>query len=506
MNKYLLYFLISLSIFSCSNNDKDNLPNIVFILADDLGYGEIGILGQKKIETPNIDKLAKSGMILTDHYTGSPVCAPSRSILLTGLHSGNNPIRGNDEWKERGDVWSFKAMFDNPELEGQRPLPDSIVTIADILRSKGYKTGMFGKWGLGAPNTNSIPNNKGFDFFYGYNCLRQAHTFFPTHLWKNKERHILENRIVNKGKLPSNLDPNNEESYIKYNQKDYAPTLIHHEALKFIERNKDEKFFVYYASPIPHLPLQAPVKWVNYYREKFGDEKPYTGGSGYYPNQYPKATYAAMISYLDQQVGELVKKLKEIGKYENTLIIFSSDNGPTHIDHVDIDFFNSAGPFLNSENTVKGNLNEGGIRVPTIATWPKVIAAGSESNHLSIFYDYLATISDLVGVTPPYKTDGISFLPTLKGKTQEKHKYLYWEFPSYGGQQAIRINKWKGIKKGLIKGQSKLKLYNLSLDLKELNDVASEFPEIVVKMENIMKGAHKTPKMDIFKIPALEND
>ena len=506
MNKYLLFILISLSILSCSNNDKDNLPNIVFILADDLGYGEIGILGQKKIETPNIDKLAKSGMILTDHYTGSPVCAPSRSILLTGLHSGNNPIRGNDEWKERGDVWSFKAMFDNPELEGQRPLPDSIVTIADILKSKGYKTGMFGKWGLGAPNTNSIPNNKGFDFFYGYNCQRQAHTFFPTHLWKNKERHILENRIVNKGKLPSNLDPNNEESYINYNQKDYAPTLIHQEALKFIERNKDEKFFVYYASPIPHLPLQAPAIWVNYYREKFGEEKPYTGGSGYYPNQYPKATYAAMISYLDQQVGELVKKLKEIGKYENTLIIFSSDNGPTHIDHVDIDFFNSAGPFLNSENTVKGNLNEGGIRVPTIATWPKVIAAGSESNHPSIFYDYLVTISDLVGVTPPYKTDGISFLPTLKGKTQEKHKYLYWEFPSYGGQQAIRINKWKGIKKGLIKGQSKLKLYNLSLDSKELNDVASEHPDIVTKMENMMKEAHNTPTMDIFKIPVLEND
>jgi len=507
MWNYKIIFFISLVIFSCSKTEnKDTTPNIVLILADDLGYGEIGILGQKKIETPNIDQLAKSGMVLTDHYTGSPVCAPSRSILLTGLHSGNNPIRGNDEWKERGNVWSFEAMFENPELEGQRPLPDSIITVADILRSKGYKTGMFGKWGLGAPNTNSIPNNKGFDFFYGYNCQRQAHTFYPTHLWKNKERHILNNQIVNKGKLPSNLDPDNEESYIKYNQKDYAPTLIHQEALKFIETNKDEKFFVYYASPIPHLPLQAPDIWVNYYRVKFGDEKPYAGGSGYYPNQYPKATYAAMISYLDQQVGELVKKLKKIGKYENTLIIFSSDNGPTHIDHVDIDFFNSAGPFLNSENTVKGNLNEGGIRVPAIVTWPKVISAGSESNHPSIFYDYLATISDLVGVTPPYKTDGISFLPTLKGKTQKKHKFLYWEFPSYGGQQAIRINKWKGIKKGLIKGQSKLKLYNLSLDPKELNDVASEFPEIVAKMENMMKDAHKTPKMDIFKIPALEND
>ena len=269
-------------------------------------------------------------MILTDHYTGSPVCAPSRSILLTGLHSGNNPIRGNDEWKERGNVWSFEAMFQNPELEGQRPLPDSIITVADILRSKGYKTGMFGKWGLGAPNTNSIPNNKGFDFFYGYNCQRQAHTFYPTHLWKNKERQILDNQIVNKGRLPIGLDPNNEESYNKYNQKDYAPTLIHQEALKFIEKNKDDKFFVYYASPIPHLPLQAPIEWVNYYKDKFGDEEPYIGGSGYYPNQYPKATYAAMISYLDQQVGELVKKLKEIGKYKNTLIILSFfTNSPT---------------------------------------------------------------------------------------------------------------------------------------------------------------------------------
>ena len=506
MYKNLLFILISLSIFSCSNNDKDNLPNIVFILADDLGYGEIGILGQKKIETPNIDKLAKSGMILTDHYTGSPVCAPSRSILLTGLHSGNNPIRGNDEWRERGDVWSFKAMFDNPELEGQRPLPDSIITVADILRSKGYKTGMFGKWGLGAPNTNSIPNNKGFDFFYGYNCQRQAHTFFPTHLWKNKERHVLENQIVNKGKLPNNLDPFNEESYIDYNQIDYAPTLIHQEALNFIERNKDEKFFVYYASPIPHLPLQAPAKWVNYYREKFGDEMPYTGGSGYYPNQYPKATYAAMISYLDQQVGELVKKLKEIGKDENTLIIFSSDNGPTHVKHVDIDFFDSAGPFLNSEDTVKGNLNEGGIRVPTIVSWPKVIPFGSESNHPSAFYDYLATVSDLVGLSPPYKTDGISFLPTLKGKNQEKHKYLYWEFPSYGGQQAIRVNNWKGIKKNLFKGPSKLQLYNLDEDPKELNDVALKYPEIVSKMEDFMKEAHTTPKKDIFIIPVLEND
>tara|TARA_X000000368_G_scaffold392769_1_gene357916 strand:+ start:107 stop:1633 length:1527 start_codon:yes stop_codon:yes gene_type:complete len=507
MKKLILFISVIFLISSCSKNEqKDILPNIVFVLADDLGYGEIGVFGQKIIKTPNIDNLAKDGMILTDHYTGSPVCAPARAVLLTGLHSGNNPIRGNDEWRERGDVWSFKGMFDNPELEGQRPMPDSIVTIADILRSKGYKTGMVGKWGLGAPNTNSIPNNKGFDFFYGYNCQRQAHTLYPSHLWRNNERHILDNEIVDKGKLPKHLDPNKTESYRPYNQKDYAPTLMHEEAIKFIERNKDESFFLYYASPIPHLPLQAPEKWVNYYKEKIGKERPYQGESGYYPNQYPKATYAAMISYLDQQVGELVEKLKEIGKYENTLIIFSSDNGPTHLKQVDINFFNSAGPFVNSEDTVKGNLNEGGIRVPTIVTWPDVIPSGSTSNHPSTFYDYLATVSDLVDESLPYKTDGISFLPTLKSKNQEKHKYLYWEFPSYGGQQAIRIDKWKGIKKGLFKGPSKLKLYNLSVDLKESNDVASEYPEIVVKMENMMKEAHKTPTMDIFKIPALEND
>lgn len=502
-----LIILIILFCFSCkSQSDTDLNPNFVFILADDLGYGELGIFGQKLIETPNIDQLAKEGMILTDHYTGSPVCAPARAVLLTGLHSGNNPIRGNDEWKERGDVWSFQAMLDNPELEGQRPMPDSIITVANFLQSKGYKTGMVGKWGLGAPNTNSIPNNKGFDFFYGYNCQRQAHTLYPTHLWRNKERHILDNKIVNKGKLQVGLDPYNSKSYNPYNQNDYAPTLMHKEALSFLDRNKENNFFLYYASPIPHLPLQAPKEWVDYYHEKFGEEKPYTGGSGYYPNQYPKATYAAMISYLDQQVGEIVKKLKEIGKYDNTFIVFTSDNGPTHIEYVDINFFNSAGPFVNSKNTVKGNVNEGGIRVPTIVTWPKKIKPGTYSDHPSTFYDYFATVSDIIDHKLPYLIDGVSYYPTLIDEKQDKHDYLYWEFPAYGGQQAIRINKWKGIKKNLFEGPSKLQLYNLHDDPKELNDIALDYPEIVIKMENLMKEAHTTPKMDKFKIPVLDNN
>ncbi len=504
MKNFLLILVISL-LFSCTKKDNmSDQPNFIFILADDLGYGELGIFGQKIIETPNIDQLAKDGMILTNHYSGSPVCAPARAVLLTGLHTGNSPVRGNDEWKERGDVWSFDAMFKNPELEGQRPMPDSIITVASYLKSNGYKTGMVGKWGLGAPNTKSIPNNKGFDFFYGYNCQRQAHSLYPSHLWKNKERDILKNIIVDKGPLKEGLDPNNSESYKLYNQNDYAPTLMHNQALKFIDRNKDDKFFLYYASPLPHLPLQAPKKWVDYYREKLGEEKPYIGDKGYYPNQFPKSTYAGMISYLDEQIGEIILKLKEIEKYENTVIVFTSDNGPTHVNQVDIDFFNSTGIFLNSKNSVKGSVNEGGIRVPTIVTWPSKIKGGTKSNHPSAFYDFFATVSDIIGIPIPIKTDGISYLSSLIGAKQTLHEYLYWEFPAYGGQQAIRIGQWKGIKKDLLKGPSNINLYNLNHDPKELNNVANKYPEIVNKMEQLLKQAHTKASIQKFNIPVLD--
>ena len=279
---------------------------------------------------------------------------------------------------------------------------------------------------------------------------------------------------------------------------------MHKEALKFIDKNKDNKFFLYYASPLPHLPLQAPKKWVDYYRNKLGEEKPYTGDNGYYPNQYPKATYAGMISYLDEQVGEIVSKLKEIGKYDNTVIVFTSDNGPTHVRQVDINYFNSAGIFLNSEESVKGSVNEGGIRVPTIITWPLKIKRGSKSDHPSTFYDFFSTISDIIGSPLPNKTDGISFYPSLIGENQKEHSYLYWEFPSYGGQQAIRINQWKGIKRDLLKGSSKLRLYNLSKDPKELNNVAHLYPELVIKMEKLLDEAHTEPSLDKFKIPVLD--
>jgi len=498
-----LYFLVIFSFFGCKNDNNEN-PNIIYILADDLGYGELGSFGQTEIETPNIDKLAEDGMIFTDHYSGSPVCAPSRSVLMTGMHTGTTHIRDNSEWGERGNVWSFKAMLDNPELEGQRPLPDSIVTVAQILKNNGYKTGMVGKWGLGAPHTNSVPNNMGFDFFYGYNCQRIAHSYYPTHLWRNKERHYLNNYLVEKNEdLDLDADIYDPISYKKYNQNDYSPTLMHTEALKFIEENKNENFFLYYASLIPHLALQAPKKWEDYYRKKFGKEEPYTGKS-YYPSLTPKATYAAMISYLDEQVGEIVKKLKDINKYENTLIIFTSDNGPTFLKEVDTDFFESAGKLNGSRDRLKGSVNEGGIRVPMIATWPKFIKKKTKTNHISAFQDFYATVCDILNIEKPKSINGLSFLPTLKGENQENHKYLYWEIQGKGGQQAIRYGNWKGLKKNLLNGKQKLKLYNLDNDIQELNDMSEEFPEIVNNLEIFLKEARTTPSVKQFIIPSIE--
>ena len=498
-----LYFLVIFSFFGCKNDNNEN-PNIIYILADDLGYGELGSFGQTEIETPNIDKLAEDGMIFTDHYSGSPVCAPSRSVLMTGMHTGTTHIRDNSEWGERGNVWSFKAMLDNPELEGQRPLPDSIVTVAQILKNNGYKTGMVGKWGLGAPHTNSVPNNMGFDFFYGYNCQRIAHSYYPTHLWRNKERHYLNNYLVEKNEdLDLDADIYDPISYKKYNQNDYSPTLMHTEALKFIEENKNENFFLYYASLIPHLALQAPKKWEDYYRKKFGKEEPYTGKS-YYPSLTPKATYAAMISYLDEQVGEIVKKLKDVNKYENTLIIFTSDNGPTFLKEVDTDFFKSAGKLNGSRDRLKGSVNEGGIRVPMIATWPKFIKKKTKTNHISAFQDFYATVCDILNIEKPKSVNGLSFLPTLKGENQENHKYLYWEIQGKGGQQAIRYGNWKGLKKNLLNGKQKLKLYNLDNDIQELNDMSEEFPEIVNNLEIFLKEARTTPSVKQFIIPSIE--
>ena len=499
------HFLLLLVVFTgCNQQIFNNKPNIIYILADDLGYGELGVYGQKIIETPHIDALANDGMLFTDHYSGSPVCAPSRSVFMTGQHTGHTPIRGNDEWKERGDTWNYQAMFDNPFLEGQRPIPDSTITIAEVLKSAGYSTGMVGKWGLGAPTTEGLPNKQGFDFFYGYNCQRQAHTLYPMHLWRNDERHLLSKKNVPPhANLEDNTDINDPLSYSDFELIDYAPELMHNEALNFIDKNQNNPFFLYYASPLPHVPLQAPKRWVDYYQSKIGSEEPYTGKS-YFPNLTPRATYAAMISYLDEQVGDLIKKLKDIGQYENTLVIFTSDNGPTYAGGADTPFFDSAKPFKTEYGWAKGFVHEGGIRVPMIASWPGRIKRGSRSNHISAFQDMMQTFCDIIGISIPNNTDGISMKPTLFGKNQSNtHEYLYWEFPAYKGQQAVRMGKWKAIRRNIFDGNMKIELYDLNSDYREQNDVASAHPEIILKIKNFMVDSHTRSHLERFHFSQL---
>lgn len=482
------------------NSSSADRPNIIYILADDLGYGELGSYGQKKIQTPHLDALASSGMRFTEHYSGAPVCAPARCVLMTGLHTGHAHIRGNDEWRDRGKVWDYQAMFDNPFLEGQRPIPDSTITVAEKLKSAGYATGMVGKWGLGAPTTEGLPTRQGFDFFYGYNCQRQAHTLYPMHLWRNEERHLLNNdNVPPHANLEEGADPYDPASYARFQLNDYAPELMHKEALNFIDQNKDQSFFLYYASPIPHVPLQAPQRWVDHYKKIFGEEEPFTGTS-YFPNQTPRATYAAMISYLDEQVGELVQKLKDLGLYENTLIIFSSDNGPTYTGGADTPWFDSASPFKTERGWAKGFVHEGGIRVPMIASWPGTIEAGSQSALLSAFYDVMPTLCEAAGVDPPSYTDGVSFLPTLRGEAQvQSHEFLYWEFPAYKGQQAVRMGKWKAIRRNMMEGNLTVELYDLTADIQEQEDVAQDYPNVVARMEEILAQEHEPATLDRFK-------
>ena len=485
----------------CTSTNAANKPNIIYILADDLGYGELGCYGQKKIETPNIDKLRSSGMKFTQHYSGSAVCAPSRCVLMTGKHPGHAYIRGNDEWKERGNVWSYAAMNKDPNLEGQRPIPAGTKTIPRLLKAAGYATACVGKWGLGAPNTEGVPTKQGFDLFCGYNCQRQAHTYFPCHLWKNGKKMPLRNKEVAPGtKLTKDADPLDESSYADFTLTDYSPDIMFKEITDFVDANKAKPLFLYWASPIPHVPLQAPKRWVDYYVKKFGDEEPYTGKRGYFPTRYPRATYAAMISYLDENVGKLVKQLKDIGVYENTLIIFTSDNGFSFNGGTESPWFNSGGPFNSERGWGKTSLHEGGVRVPFIASWPTKIKAGSETDHISAFWDALPTFCEIAGVTPPDDIDGTSYLPTLlQSSKQKKHTYLYWE---YAGKQAVRMGKWKAIRV-VRKKVMPIQLFNLEQDIREEKDVSAQNPEIVSRIEKIMQEARTTPAIDRFKIKAL---
>ncbi len=452
-------------------------PNIVFILADDLGYGELGSYGQKKIRTPNLDRMAAEGMRFTQFYAGSPVCAPSRSVLMSGQHGGHAFIRDNKE----------------VQPEGQYPIPSSVVTIAELLKMRGYATGAFGKWGLGFVGSEGDPIRQGFDLFFGYNCQREAHNYYPDHLWRNDQKVTLEG------------------NHRGLTGQQYSHDLIEAEALQFIRDNRDKPFFLYVPFTIPHLALQVPEDSLAEYAGRW-DDPPYDGKTGYQPHEHPRAAYAAMITRMDRSVGRILALIKESGLDENTLVMFSSDNGPAfgeitrdfdflpgRLGGSDYVFFNSTASF----RAYKGSVYEGGIRVPLIARWPGRIRAGSVSRLPAVFYDVLPTLCEIAGQNIPKDTDGISFAPTLTGRgRQHKHAFLFWDFGGYGGQQAVRLGRWKGVRRNLHRGNTTIELYDLARDISEKHNVAARHPDIVQRIAAIMQREH-TPSA-LFPVRALD--
>ncbi len=412
---------------------KPSKPNIIYILADDAGYGDFGCYGQTEISTPNIDRLASEGMLFTHHYAGAAVCAPSRCSFLTGKHTGHTYIRGNREKLP----------------EGQLALKKDITTIADMLNNEGYTSAIVGKWGLGGPGTEGVPSRHGFKHFFGYLCQRQAHEYYPHHIWKNNTK-------------------------VELGGKKYTHDLFTMEALEFIEREKNGPFFLYLAYSIPHAKLQVP---------DLGE---------YADRDWPvnKKKYAAMISRLDRDVGKIIKKLGDAGIDKETLVIFTSDNGPHAEGGYDPDYFNSNGPFRG----MKRDLYEGGIRVPMIAWWPGNITPGSISTHVSAFWDMMPTFAELTGADAPADTDGISMVPALRGKPayQKKHDFLYWEFHEQGGKQAILKENWKAVRLNVrLFPENDVELYNLGKDPGETNDVSSEYPAMADELSRMMAEARE---------------
>jgi arylsulfatase len=465
------------SVQSSPQQNAARAPNIIFILADDLGWGDLGSYGQQKIRTPYLDRMAAEGMRFTNFYAGSPVCAPSRSVLMSGQHGGHAFIRDNKE----------------VQPEGQYPIPSSVVSVAELLKLRGYATGAFGKWGLGFVGSEGDPNKQGFDLFYGYNCQREAHNFYPDHLWRNDQKVMLEGNTRG------------------LTGRRYSHDLIEAEALRFIRAHRDQPFFLFAPFTIPHLALQVPEDSLNEYLGRW-DDPPYDGKNSYLPHPHPRAAYAAMITRLDRSVGRMLSLVRELGLDENTIVMFSSDNGaafgqvtkefeflPGRLGGSDYVFFNSTGPF----RAFKGSVYEGGIRVPLIARWPGRIKAGAVSDLPAAFYDLLPTFCEIAGQKIPADTDGISFLPTLTGRgKQRRHEFLFWDFSGYGGQQAVRLGKWKGVRRNLHRGNLKIELYDLTSDTGERNDVAAQHPQIVSRIAVIMQREH-TPS-ELFPIKVLD--
>jgi arylsulfatase A-like enzyme len=435
MKKSLLVLLVlfggwTVTGFSAVDRAK---PNVIFILADDLGYGDVGAFGQKLIKTPHIDQLATEGTKFTQAYAGATVCAPSRCNLMTGKHGGHAYIRGNREIKP----------------EGQEPMPAETFTIAHLMKQAGYTTGIVGKWGLGKPDSASVPNKMGFDYFFGYNCQLLAHEYYPDHLWRNAD-------------------------VVPLDGKTYSHDLMANEALDFVRRSKDQPFFLYLAFTIPHQKLQVP------------DLGPYENEP--WPENLKKI--AAMITRMDRDIGRLMALLKELNLDENTLVVFNSDNGAVYRDTT----FNHSGPLRG----YKRDMYEGGIRTPSIARWPGKVKAGAMSDQVWAFWDVMPTLAELVGVKSPADTDGVSVLPAWLGQKPVSHPPLYWEFHEGGFFQAARMGDWKAVRLGTKKP---IELYDLKTDMSETRDLAAQHPEVVRKFEAFLKSA----RVDSALWPINEN-
>lgn len=452
--KKLTLFII---IFLCASVDNlkaqsTKLPNVIFIMADDLGIGDLGCYGQKYIKTPNLDLLAKEGIRFAQHYAGAPVCGPSRSTLITGQHTGHTAIRGNTlVGAKDGD------LFD-------APLPKDEVTLAKVMKQRDYATACIGKWGLGGPDSDGSPNKQGFDYFFGFLNQADAHRYYPEFMYENAEK-------------------------LDYNKKVYSHDAMEKKALEFIDKNQKKPFFLYFVPTIPHADLKVPDDNVGIYEGLFS-EKPFVAdpsGRGFHSQAKPIATYASMVSRLDETVGKIMKELKSFGIDSNTIVIFTSDNGVHDKAGYNPDILDSNGPFRG----MKRDMYDGGIRSPFIVSWPQKIKAGTASFHVSAFYDLLPTMCDILKVKAPKNIDGISFLPTLTGTgKQKKHNFLYWELHENGGLQAVLKNNWKLIRFDVDSKNYRYELYNLNSDPGEIMDVANQYPNLVKEYALLLDKSH----------------
>lgn len=484
-----------LMYFSCFVLLNGAPRNVVLILADDLGWGELGCYGQEKIRTPNIDRLAAEGSRFTQHYSGAPVCAPSRCVLLTGKHSGHAEIRGNRQAKV-----SFSQFG-----EGQHPLSEGAVTVASVFRGAGFATGAMGKWGMGPVGSSGDPGRKGFDLFFGYNCQAVAHSFYPAFLWRNGERV----RINEKAVPGSARQPEGEVRMEDWIGGTHASKPILEEALNFIEGHRDRRFFLYLPFTEPHVAMHPPVASVNAYPEAW-DRVPYRGQAGYLPHPRPRAGYAAMISDLDRHVGAVVGKLRELGILDQTLVVFTSDNGTTHrgavrgvgVGGVDADFFNST----RGLRGFKGSVYEGGLRVPMIVRYPAEVPAGRVNATPSYFADWFPTLCAAAGVAVPEGMDGENLWPAVRdGGAAGARRPMVWVFPEYGGQMAVRIGNFKVLRQGLrTQKPGAWEVYDLEADPGEKTNLAAGRRDLVEEAVAVLKREVAANPVFPMDVPGVE--